>query len=719
MQTDGIQGNKEGTVAKAALDILARLAVACKSRLLYHADHPAVRDAIVVLHAVAADWLARFPEINLGVERDGFVCGEERVGWERESLRQLASRARAHNLRAVSLSAALDLAEMEALVEILVLPPEELEEAGGAEAFLLGRGLHGIRVLESEAWRADEEVAGGEEGATREAVSAEEPPREPQELLADEELEDFLALVFDPERFAQALERLRDESGETPDGAAWAEAAFSSFKRAADLVAERLPAKRPALGRALAETLLFLERNDRNLLLSRKILPELAREPVCVETLGGLSSEEMAGVLGYFLPTAVEFIPGLKELLTNIGYNRRDALTTIAALRERLVDLGEVPADLLSPLDETLRDAGFADAAMSMPTLQEISLLAETYQPQEIEEIRRIADWDLAQETYVSVTPMLLDLLQLGGRVDNLGKTVELLLESFWGLLASSRFGLAAEVLEKAERALHSGDPAYAPFRAELERLLEEASDRDILDRLIKAASAARRDPGTVWGFTRFIEQLGERGILAMIDTLGREESMSVRKFIIDVLAVVARDRLSLLASYLDDPRWYLVRNIVTVMARVRSPLVMEYLDRALQYPNPKVKAEAVRAAGLTGGYEAEQLLMKGLQDGEENVRILCIRWLGRLQVARAANRLVAMLEDKEPGGESPRVKREIIECLGKIGGPEAFDEISRYAGRQRFFFRAEWQELSKAAQEAMRLMQERYPHLEKRKAPR
>lgn len=719
-QTEETQSGKAGAATQAALDVLARLAVACKSRLLYHADHPAVKDAIVVLHAVACDSLARFPEITVRVERDGFTCQGERVGRERESLRQLASRARAQNLQAVTLTAGLGLAEMEALVELLVTPPEELEAAGGAEAYLLGRGIHGIRVVESEAWRSEEEtVREEEEGAAREVEDAEEPSQEPLELLTDEEAEDLLALVFEPERFAAVLERLHDELAETPGGDAWTETAFSLFKRAAILVEERLPEKRPALGRALGETLLFLKRDHRNLLLAEKMLPELEREPVCVATLAGLGPEEMAGMLGYFLPAAVEFIPVLDELLKNIGYNRRDTLTTIAALRERLLDLGELPAALLSPLDEILREAGFADAAEPMPTLQEIALLAETYQPQEIEEIRRIAEWDLGQETYVNVTPMLLDLLQLGGRVDNLGKTVDLLMESFWGLLASSQFGLAAEALEKVERVLSSGDPVYAPYRAELERLLKEASDKDILERLIKAASDLRRDPGTVWGFTRFIEQLGERGILAMIDALGREESMSVRKFIIDVLAAVARDRLSLLAPHLNDPRWYLVRNIVTVMARIRSPLIMEYLDRAMHYPHPKVKAEAVRAAGLTGGYEAEEFLLKWLRDSEENVRVLCIRWLGRLQVTRAVSRLIAMLEEKEPGAESLRVKKEIIECLGTMGGPEAFDVISRYAGRQRLFLRSEWQELSRAAQDAMRLLQERYPHLEKRKATR
>ncbi len=712
-------GEETGSAAKPALDILSRLAVACKSRLLYHANHPAVIDAITVLHAVASDALAYYPEIALRVERDGFLCQGQRIGWEKESLRQLAARVRAQNVRAISFSAGAGLSEMGALVELLVTPPESLEEAGGAEAFLIGQGIHGISVVESEARRADDEAAPDEGETVKDTVAVEEFPEEAPEPLSEEEYETLLEVVFDPEAFALTLEQLRDENGERLSGAAWAEAAFSLMRDAAMLVETRLPERKRAMNRAMAEMLLFLKREQRNLLLLSRLLPELKKEPFCAETLVRLSPDEMAGMLSYFLPVAVELIPNIGALLENIGYDRSETLGTIALLRDRLADLGEIPMALLSPLDEALHSAGLADAAKAMPSASDVTLLSEAYQPQEMEEIQRISEMDLALETYVSVTPMLLDLMQMGGKVDNLGKAIDLVQENFWGLVSTSQFGQAADVLETIGRALNSGDPVFVPYRDELRRLLEEVSSEDMLSRLIQIASAGRRDPETVSGFTRFMDQLGERGIHAMIDALGSEENMSVRKFIIDILAAVARDRLSLLASYLDDQRWYLVRNIVTVLARVRSPLTMGYLEHAMHYPHPKVKAEAIRAAGLTGSHEACELLVKGLFDGDERVRILCIRWLGRLHVTRAVSKLVALLEEKEPGGESLKVKREIIESLGRIGDPATFDTLAKYAGKQRLFFKAERQELNQAAQEAMRRLQERYPHLQRRGAAR
>ena len=700
---------------KPVLDILSRLVVACKSRLLYSADHPAVKDAVVVLHAILSDSLAHLPEIAVRVEKDGFVYREQKLGGERESLRQLASRTRMHNVRSISFSQGVGVNEVESLVELLVIPPEDLEKEGGAEAFLLGRGIHGIGVVESEAWRADEELATVSEEAAMDALPR-EIEEEAAQTLTEEELESLLDLIFDPEKLARALERLHPPEGGGPAGVTWTEAAFSFLKNAAVMVERRFPECKASLYRAMAEALLFLERDSRNALLSRKLLPELRNERLCAKVLSCFSPDEMAGVLSYFLPLATELIPKVDDLLEFMGYRGSDRLRTIALLRERLIDLGELPPALLSPLDEWLRSTGLEEATKAMPTLGEISLLSEAYQPQEMEEIMRIAEMDLALENYVNVTPMLLDLLSWGGKIDNLGRAIDFLQEHYWGLAAAAQFGLAAEVLDGMEKALQGGDPAFAPHCRELERFMEEATKQQTLTMLTHLASAKRGDPEITRGFVRFMEQLGDGGITAMIEALGSEESMSVRKFIIDVLAEVARERLPLLASYLDDPRWYLVRNIVTVMARIRSPLTLGYLEHAMQHPHPKVKAEAIRAIGLSGGSQAGNLLLNGLRDENERARILCIRWLGRLRETRATSRLESMLEEKEPGGESLPVKKEIIECLANIGDPGTYEILAKYAGKQWLFFKSEWQELNLVAQVAMQRLRERYPHLEKKK---
>ncbi|MDI6873250.1 HEAT repeat domain-containing protein [Candidatus Solincola sp.] len=704
MEETGGKRSQEQT----ALDILTRLAIACKSRLLYSPDHPAVKDAVTVLHAVTEDSLRIHPEIAVRVEKDRFTCNGIPLGEERESLRRLASRIRALNIRALVFASGVNLKEVEALVELAVSSPEDIEKQGGAEAFLLGRGMHGIRVVESEAGKADEEADLRDGGQEAQAQVEEEV----ETAAAEDELERLLDLLFDPERLALALAHLRDPDGKPLEGEALAAAMYDFLKNAWEIVQRRAPERIPALPRSFAEALLFLENDLRNPLLLRHILPGMREGPPGKEILGRLNPQEASGVFSHLLPLAPQLIPKMDELFTVIGFRDRDLEEALTLLRERLIDLGEVPLPLLSALDAILASRGIRPPATSLPTADEISSLSEYYGESELEEIRDIAEMDIELETYLSSTPMLLDLLQRGEELDNLGKVVNLLVENFWGLVTSARFSLAASILEAFERALHSGNPALLAHREQLEGLLEEASRKGILQRIIQMASERRGDRETVEGFKAFMRRLGDGGLLAMIDALGSEENMSVRKFIIDTLADLARDRVSLLGSFLDDPRWYLVRNIVTVMAGIRSPFTLPYLERAMAHPHPRVRSEAVRAIGLTGGYEAESLLIKGLAHPDKKVRVFCIRWLGRLEVTRAVPRLEAMLEEREPGAEESTVKKEILESLGKIGDPSTYELLRKYAGRQRGLFRSEWQELATTAREALQQLVDKYPHL-------
>jgi HEAT repeat protein len=209
---------------------------------------------------------------------------------------------------------------------------------------------------------------------------------------------------------------------------------------------------------------------------------------------------------------------------------------------------------------------------------------------------------------------------------------------------------------------------------------------------------------------------LGPKGISAMVQALGNEDDMAVRKFIIDVLTPLCRNNIPLLAPYLEDERWYLVRNLVSIMARLHSPEALPYLRRTFSHPNPKVRAETIRALGLIGGYAAGEMLMMGLQDDDEKVRVLCIRWLGRLEETRAVTRLVKMLEDKEAGAEDLEMKKEIILSLGEIRAPETFDVLRKYQSKHKRLNRAEWQEINQCAGDALECLVEKFPHLERRR---
>lgn len=712
---DGDFTEEEERRLRSVVDLFSRLSIACKSRTLYAAEHPTAIDAVVLLHAVMEDSLRVAPRIVVKVGRDNLIFEKWVVGQRMESLRNLASRIRSLHVQEICIGAGASFQEAEALVDLLVSDPETVAGAGGPETFLLAKGVQNIAVVESEAQKVDDE----EKGNGRAGADLEPAPEdvELEEAIHPEQFRDLLKLLLNPEELARVLMMLSGEEGQPLGKEGLADADFAFLRSAAIIVAKEYPERERECLRSMAESLLFLDIDVRNLLLLNNLLPRLRDEPVCSELLNQFNAQEIVDVLSSFLPLVPELTPKTGGLLKAIGFGEGEIRHALRLLRAKLVDLGQIPHDLLAPLETGLeREVREGRPSNKLPTLEEVVGVLGEYQAEELDEIRRISHFDPAADMLADTTPMLLDLLKRIGSLDNAMKIVELLQQNFWGLTMSAELDMAALVLEETREILRSTDPAIDPFRSSLSRMVGEATSDQVARQVIKLACGRREQPGVVDGLKRYMGLVDEKGVAAMVEALGSEEDMSMRKCMIDVLAALCRDRIPLLGAYVDDPRWFLVRNIVAIMARYRSPETIPFLQRTLDYPNPKVKAETIRALGLTGGYGASELLMRGLQDDDENTRILCIRWLGRLEEARAAPRLVKMLEGKEPGGESPRVKKEIIKSLGEINAPESFEVLRKYQSKQKRLSRAEWQEINQAASDALRRLTQKHPHLGRRR---
>jgi hypothetical protein len=694
---------------RTVVDIFTRLAIACKSRTLYPADHPAAKDSIGLLYAVLTDSLNIIPEFKIHVGKESLIYEKQSIDSERESLRQLASRIRALNIREIDFQAGATSFEVETLVELLINEPEQVDCEGGAETFFFVKGVKNIRVLESMAHRAEDELEEAEESASEGGVEA-ETIIEPEDA---NRAQFYIQLMSDPERLAQSLLQIPEEEKRPSSKEEMADIIFLSLKDMSILIELTYSERKSIYYRSMAEALLFFETELRNLLLIRHLLPKIDEEPVCIGVLSQFSVQEMVDMLAYFFPIAPDLLPRTGDLLSIIGFTNMEIERAIELLRKRLIDLGEVPPHWVSKLKLGPEKEGEgARRAQDLPTMNDMGDFFGEYRQEEIEAIQYISEMDLWEESLVDTTPMLLDLLSLGPKLDNLNKAVELLQHSFWDLIEARQLDQAAAVLESTRAILNNGDPAFEPYRSDLNTLIEEATSTTAVHRIIHLAHDQRDDTEILEGFNRYMSCFGERGVRALIEVLGEEEEMSVRKYICDALTESCREHVHLLGAYVDDPRWYLVRNIVSIMAKYRTREIIPYLRRSMNNTNPKVRAEAVRALGLTGGYEASDLLMHGLENADEETRILCIRWLGRLGETRSVGKMVRMLEGKDLGAESMRVKKEIIMTLGNIDDPQVYTVLKKYSHHRRLRNRSEWEEINVTARESMEQMMHKFPHL-------
>ena len=73
--------------------------------------------------------------------------------------------------------------------------------------------------------------------------------------------------------------------------------------------------------------------------------------------------------------------------------------------------------------------------------------------------------------------------------------------------------------------------------------------------------------------------------------------------------------------AYLDDPRWYLVRNLAFVLGRSRHPEVAPHILPLTKHLDARVRREALRAIHSLTRYADIAPYVDGLTDPDESVR--------------------------------------------------------------------------------------------------
>jgi len=264
---------------------------------------------------------------------------------------------------------------------------------------------------------------------------------------------------------------------------------------------------------------------------------------------------------------------------------------------------------------------------------------------------------------------------------------LEELLESFLSATGSRKVQLGEAIAAAGARLQEARDLGTL---ANLVEALSETSrggptDPEALDlatRLTTTAVASQlvgrlgstRDEVERERLIRISAQLGREMALALADALGEARDRYQRRSFMDALAAHGPLAREMARRMVEDPRWYVVRNGVSLLGELGGKDVVSHLTTALANGDHRVRRETVKALAKLGGEDSAMLLLGMLDDPEGDVRAKACRALGVLKVGRAFKPLLKLLEKDN----NEEVQVESLEALGKIGDPGAVPLIER-----------------------------------------
>ncbi len=195
---------------------------------------------------------------------------------------------------------------------------------------------------------------------------------------------------------------------------------------------------------------------------------------------------------------------------------------------------------------------------------------------------------------------------------------------------------------------------------------------------------------------------LGERVSGRIMQMLANEESASKRKGLNEIIVRSGAAVLPSVNKYLEDERWFVVRNSITILGDIRSQESLAVLSPLLQHDEIRVRRETIRALTKIGGKRAINILQKTAVADDQEMRRQAVLSLGALRATAAVPTLLALLKQKGWSQREIDLRKDTIRALGEIHAPEATPELVKILKKKRWMNRQLNDELRAAAADAL-----------------
>ena len=181
---------------------------------------------------------------------------------------------------------------------------------------------------------------------------------------------------------------------------------------------------------------------------------------------------------------------------------------------------------------------------------------------------------------------------------------------------------------------------------------------------------------------------LGSQIANRLMEILADESAAPKRKLLNEILTRTGTAALPIIYEYLNDDRWFVVRNAIAILGDIRNQESLAQLTPLLEHDEIRVRRETIRALTKIGGNRAIKILLQAALANDQELRRQAILSLGAIRAASAVPTLLSLLQKSDWSQRAIDFKKDTIRALGEIRSPEAIPELTRIVKKKRWMRR-------------------------------
>jgi hypothetical protein len=210
-------------------------------------------------------------------------------------------------------------------------------------------------------------------------------------------------------------------------------------------------------------------------------------------------------------------------------------------------------------------------------------------------------------------------------------------------------------------------------------------------------------EPIDVEVLDRVLLRVGSDAVEPMLDTLRESDSTQTRRVVIDRLARYGMELAPAILARLNDPRWYVQRNMLALLAQLPEVPADFKAAEFLQHKDARVRRHVVELA-LRMPTTYERAVCAALADSD--IRIVRMGLVAALQDCPEA--ALPIVVQRALGGDMEELRLAAIRVLGKSSRRSAIDTLIRMVAPRRKLLRWSLPAKSKVFLAALRALR---PH--------
>jgi HEAT repeat protein len=185
----------------------------------------------------------------------------------------------------------------------------------------------------------------------------------------------------------------------------------------------------------------------------------------------------------------------------------------------------------------------------------------------------------------------------------------------------------------------------------------------------------------------------GMMAINLIVEKMAATDKQGARKTLSTLLVGIGEPAVPAILKMLGDTRWYIVRNLSSILGEIGSREAVIELQKCLQHSDIRVCKEAIRSLAKIGGSDAETYIIEVLHGKDPSLFPQVVASLGGMKSRKALAELLRIMCSNDFLLKDLTLKIEILSAFSMIGDRQVVPILSDILASRHIIVPGRWKQ--------------------------